>query len=135
MAKEKIRVGEDEPRRESFRQISKLQDEPKSDVALEAGGMKLRERVKRIEGPHGISLIFSYARLAEDGGVESNGQGEPIISDPHEVQIPGEAGLDKKAVGEALKAGREVAVAKAVDFFAGLDALPAMLSELLTERV
>lgn len=127
-----------EPRRESFEQTSALPDQPKSDVAIRTeSGMLLRERVQRIASPHGESLIFTYTRLDDNGEVERNSAGEPIISDPHEVQFDGEDGprVGKEGRAAALKHGREVAVARAVDTFEGLDALPGTLSELLTGRV
>ena len=135
---EEIRIGGEEPRREKFKEASKLPDEPKSDITiLTESGMRLRERVRKLLGPHGVSLIFTYTRLGAGGEVEAGPSGEPIISDPHEVIISaedlGRGGQDSMA--EGLKQGREVAVARAADFFAGLDALPDALAAILTDRV
>lgn len=125
------------PRRESFKEVDSLPDEPRSDIAIKAGGMRLRERVQSVPGPHGYTLLFTYTRLTESGEVERNKAGEPIISDPHEVQFDGEDGprVGMEGRAAALKHGREVAVARAVDTFRGLDALPKELSELMSGRV
>lgn len=136
MSKEPVVAHSNEPRRETFKQVSKLPNEPASDVAIEAGGFRLRERVRRINGPQGVSLIFTYTRLI-DGNVEMMEDGRPIITDPHEVVIFAEdmVRVGSEATKSSLLHGREVAVARAVDHFKGLDALPSRLAEFLAERV
>lgn len=121
-----------EPRRETFKE-ARLKDEPASDVKVTAGGMVLRERVKRFEAGRGRTFLFTYTRLDADGQVMLDEHGAPIISDTHEIAVDGEgatrAGPD--GLAEAIKQGREVAVARAVDQFRGLE----QLSDLFVGRI
>lgn len=113
-----------EPRRETFKE-ARLKGEPASDVKVTAGGLMLRERVKRLQSGRNIAFIFTYTRLDAAGQVMLDEHGNPIVSDPHEIAVDGEsatrAGPD--GLAEAIKQGREVAVARAVDQFRGLEQL------------
>lgn len=124
-----------EPRVETFTEEA-LPSEPKSDVKLvTASGMTLRERVRRIDTNHGVTLLFTYTQLDANGEVVLDTAGEPRISDPHEVSFDGEgfSRVGEEGVAASLQHGREVAVARAVDHFNGLAEL-AKLSSLLPAR-
>jgi hypothetical protein len=60
-----------------------------------------------------------------------------LITDPHEVVISPESvvRLGDAGAKDSFQIGREVAVARAVDYFKGLDGMPGTLAELLGTRV
>lgn len=114
-----------EPRTEEFTE-RKLPDEPRSDVKIVTeSGMILRERVIRTQHGKDVSFRFTYTRLDNDGNVMLDAYGNPIISDPHEVQPDAEGSTKVSAneLADAIKLGRKVAVARAVDQFTGLEKL------------
>lgn len=121
-----------EPRREPFVE-AELPDEPVSDVRIELeNGMALRERVRRVEAGGLVSLLLTYTRLDPDGNVMFDLTGAAIIAPAHEVALIGE---NVTRLGDnleqAILAGREVAVARAADHFAGL----AQISDLMATRL
>ena len=127
-----------EPRREKFKQVSKLPTEPRSDIAIETEqGIVLRERVQKVTSPHGVSLIFTFTRLNKEGEVMTDSEGKALVTDPHEVVLTAEdvIRVGAEEVEESLKIGREVAVARAVNHFKGLEKLPSMLTDILASRI
>lgn len=121
-----------EPRRDAFAE-QPMPDEPQSDVRIELEtGLILRERVRRVEAGGNIALLLTYTRLDPDGAVVLDQSGAPIIAPAHEVTLIGEnvtrlgGGLDA-----AILAGREIAVARAADHFAGLE----QISDLMVARL
>lgn len=117
-----IFVHPDEPKRAAFTE-KKLPDEPASDVKLELDdGTVLRERVVRSQSNHGYTFRFTHTKLDKEGNVALAGNGEPLLPHSHELCLQGEeaARLGPKGVREAVKREREVAAAKARDFFKGL---------------
>lgn len=122
-----------EPRRETFTE-EPMPDEPQSDARVEtAGGMVLRERVRRVEAGGNVSLLLTYTRLDQDGAVQLDLTGAPIIAPAHEVALIGEnvTRLGRGGLEEAVQAAREVGVARAVDHFAGFD----QISDLMVARL
>lgn len=121
-----------EPRREIFKE-ARLKGEPASDVKVTAGGMVLRERVKRLQGGQNVTFLFTYTRLDADGQVMLDEHGDPIVSDPHEIapDAEGATRAGPEGLAEAVKQGREIAVARAVDQFRGLE----QLSDLFVGRI
>lgn len=122
-----------EPRKEDFEE-KLLPQEPRSDVKLVMdSGMVLRERVKRVESDTGCSLVFTYTRLDNNDEVMLNDYGQPMISFPHEVVLIGEHvnRHTSKQLQEAIKEGRKVAAARAVDHFTGLE----KMADIMTSRL
>jgi hypothetical protein len=122
----------EEPRREPFTE-SPLPAEPASDVKLTLGdGTKLRERVVRSQSNHGATFRFTFTKLDANDQVET-ADGVPLITHSHELCLQGEeaARLGQQGVANAVQQAREVAAAKAQDFFNGL----VMVDRLFGDRI
>lgn len=121
-----------EPRRAAFRE-KPLNFEPNSDVQLVLDdGMILRERVIRTPTGEGLSLLFTYTRLDNNGNVITDINNKPMIFSGHEIALTGE-NLGKSSmedIQESIKQQREVGAARAQDYFKGLD----KMSDILTSR-
>lgn len=116
-----------EPRREKFKE-KPLPDEPRSDVKLAmAGGMTLRERVRRFHTDQGTVLAFTYTRLDKNGAVMRNVDGDPMVSPEHEVILIGENVARVRDVNSLVEEGRQVAAARAVDHFNGIEQLTSVM--------
>ncbi len=132
-----------EPPRAVFKQTSTLPNEPKTDVRIELGsGEVFRERLVHVPlaiggtVEDGFNLSISNALLEADGSVARDANGNYQIVPPdarHELRMTGQ---DMTAMGEAgvkaaIKHAREVAAAKARDYFNGMAIGQAILSSRL----
>jgi hypothetical protein len=129
-----------QPERVPFEQVDTLPDEPKTDVKIRLeSGEEFRERMVQcpIEGEkiapgaaNGFNFSFSNALLESDGSVATFADGTfKIVPQAvrHELRLTGEdiAAMLKtggrEAVETAIQHAREVAAAKALDYFKGMD--------------
>jgi hypothetical protein len=127
------------PERAPFAQVSRLPDEPKSDVKIKLeSGEVFRERLVRVADAAGYNFSISNALLAADGSVAQADDGSLLIV-PHEVchefRIEGvDMGkMTPEQIEEALQHAREVAAAKARSFFAGMEMGAALFGDRIND--
>lgn len=132
-----------EPPRVPFEEVDNLPNEPASDVKIVlATGEVFRERLLRVpiaaEGnaPDGFNFSISNALLDDNDQVVTGPDGIKQIVPPevrHELRMKGEdmAAMGAEGIAGSLLVAREVAAARARDYFAGMAAGTAIFASRL----
>lgn len=112
----------------------KLSEKPKSDVKIRLdNGVVLRERMISQPVESGFNITISNALLDENDKVVKDGDGHRIVPPDarHELRLEGVAvgRMTDAELKNAIRHAREIAAAKAVDFFNGVDRAKSLLGD------